>query len=383
MSQKPAVLITEEVIGILQTNAVQLATFNQLTGADHAWEVDDQAFKTMIAKLATLESGIRSKQPDQNITCFLTDKGAYWLPQAGIDLVSQALEGVQKDIKEDGPMPVWNCTSAELLTNHLANMRRLLLAAGHDLVLINNLKDNLGSNHSFMHREFDLCTNGIRKMREAIQSQAPIFSCVTTKDIVLFERCRITFDLLEKGEKTETELGYDTGQLKKAQEILDKRCLQAIPNFQNQIREIAGDLQESLRLGESAQLTRATKWELAFGLLDAIPSCYQGQAQMATLERKGLSSLVSSRETELGQSEAGQETLAETTKVVEAIKNGTVADLAEPPLGTALTDEEIQALLTPKEDTTKDAAAAGQGASSSKKSKSSTKQRMAFQKRRR
>lgn len=380
MNQKPAVLITDEVNLLLQTHAVQQASFQQLTGVNHVWEVDSIRFGAMTAKLAALEIGLRNKQPDKNITCFITDTGAYWLTQAGIDLLGKAMEAVQKILVKEGPLPVWHCTSAELFTSHVANMRRLLMAAAHDLVLIDSLKEALGSNHPFMNREFETCKNSIHKMRDAIMKEAPAYSHVTSEDIVMFERCRITFDLLDKKEKSEDELGYNVEKLKKAQTILDRRCIQAMPNFQGFMNRVSGELKDSLRRGESVQLNRASKWELTFNLMDVIPDRYRGQAHLATLERKGLSSFVASRENELGQSSFGQETLAETSKVVRAIEEGTVVDLLEPPLGAALTDEQIRMLLAPKDAALPPDQTATSSSEAARK-KAADLKRMAFQKR--
>ena len=70
------------------------------------------------------------------------------------------------------------------------------------------------------------------------------------------------------------------------------------------------------------QLTRASRWEFAYGLLNNMPVGYKGQAEITALERKSLQEIVESREKELGETDTTKAALqaaqeAETHKLKE------------------------------------------------------------------
>jgi len=320
MSSIPAVLISDGIVSLLENEALRHISFTELTGKVYPWEIEYKSLQEIRTKLHQAEAVIRNAFPDQDITCVLAGKGAYWLAQSGLDAFIQKLELPLKQLKVNGPVPVWKLTTGEIFTNHVSNMRQLVLAVAHDLVLLEALKESLGTNHNLLTREFQHCERTVCSLLEEIREQGPNLVSAVSDSIMIYERSLITREMLERGEMTEEELGYTRKELNHVIDILDRRCREVLPTYRMRLQMVNNRIMNSLRDGESTQLTRAGRWDYTFAMMGVPPVGYRGQAQVASVEREGMAAVVSFREVELGESDNGQSALSvaeEAKRVVE------------------------------------------------------------------
>ena len=318
MVNNPAVLISDDLIATLEKEALFERPFEELTGTTHPWEVQYATIRTMRADLQKTELGVRQAYPDRDVTCVLSGTGAYWLPRGGLEKFLKELNIPLKQLKITGPLPVWKLTTGEIFSSHISNMRQLILAVSHDLVLLDQLHDSLGANHDFLHREFERCERSVRVLLAEIKNQGPNLANAVSESMMLFERARITEAMLDRGEITVKDLGYNLEDLHRAQELLDKRCRKELPAYQQRIQAAYNQMQNALRGGESTQLSRASRWEFAFSLMGTAPKGYEGQMIVSEKERDGLMTVVASREEELGESELGKTALADAHEAMSA-----------------------------------------------------------------
>ncbi len=309
MTKNPAILISDELIHLLEDKAITKAYFYDLAGNHYPWDVDLRRIKDIRRQLVQYEKQVRSAIPWQEITCILAGKGAFWLSRDGMDEFYENLNEPVQKLKVTGPMPVWKMTSSELLFSHLSNLKQMILAVAYDLILLHHLKDRLGSSHDFIRREFENSELSIRTLLDDFQKQKSNLEFVTQEEIVLVERCRITMDMLEYEETTEQELGYTQDDLMRVMRVLDKKCKEEMPSYAKKIYSVNSQIKKSLREGESSSLTRASRWKMTFTMLDDLPRSLKGQETLSDLEYDGMKSIVLSRENELGQSESGQQAL--------------------------------------------------------------------------
>lgn len=310
MASNPAVLITDDLVELLEKEALHSTSFIDLTGTQNPWDVDYKNIRVIRSKLNDAEFGIRQAYSEKDVTCILAGKGAFWMPQGGLEKFLEKLEIPLKQLKIEGPIPTWKLTSAEIFSSHISNMRQMIMAASHDLILLDQLKENLAGNHDFLHREFERCERSLRLLLDEIKNQGPNLKHAMTQSAMLFERTKITRAMFENGEASPETLGYSLEDLGKAQKLLEEKCRRELPAFQQRIASVSSHLKESLRNGEHTQLTRASRWDMAFSMLGQnIPQGYSGQSMVADKERDGLQSVVASREQELGESEEGKQAL--------------------------------------------------------------------------
>jgi hypothetical protein len=320
MSEKPAVLISEEQAALLKETAICKISFIELTGREYPWEVDHKNVQQIKAKLDHIENALRSANPVLDLTCVVTGDGAFWLPREGLDLFIESYQDKKKAIQRDGPYPIWKQTSEELLHSHINNMRQLILATAHDMVLLERLKDSLGHHHTLFYREFAQAERRVRILLDDIAEHGENFEFATSRDVVLLERVRVTQEMLNRGMAFEEDLGYSADELERVQQVLDKRCEKDHVRFRLRFNGIYNQLRESLRVGECSQLRRVSHWDMAFALIGTAPMGYRGQSQLARSEREILTELVASREEEIGGSDEGQGALTaaeETRQVVD------------------------------------------------------------------
>ncbi|MEW6237207.1 MAG: hypothetical protein AB1656_17630 [Candidatus Omnitrophota bacterium] len=317
---KPALLLSDDIVKQLEAISLYQALFPELAGAEQPWEVDYNSFQDLRYKFHEIEDGVRAAYPDREITCVIAGKGAFWLPQSGLDLYRDQVGKNLKALKEDGPMPVWQLTTAEMFANHIGNLRQLVMAAAHDMVLLNQFKESLGNNHTFLNREFENSELHVRGLLDELKEQGAHLSFSLSENIMLAERCRITQELLSRGELTSKQLGYDEKTLEEAIKILDSRLKKRMPTYQRRIMAVHSQAKDLLRGGEVTQLTRVSRWDMAYAFIGKPPKGYQGQAVAAYMEREGMTAVVASREEELGASEKGKEALVIAQEAVEARK---------------------------------------------------------------
>lgn len=325
MSEKPAVLISDELVALLIDIAICKVSFIDLAGTDYPWEVDFNKFQLLREKLRKLETQVRGANSHEEITCVLSGDGAFWLTGDGLNTFKRELVKPNKKKKDDGPDPIWKLTTSEIILSHIGNMRQLILAVAHDSVLLEHLKESLGDNHLMLEREFGHAELTVRGLLKDIKEQGPNLSFIASENVKLMERIRITRELIEQGKLSEDVLGYSPDELDRAYKVLDERIKKKMPNYNNRLMAILSRVKESLRQGESTQLRRASRWEIAFSLMGEPPQGFRGQLELAKTERKTMMAIVESREHELGVSEAGQTAL---TSAQEAKK---ISEPTSPP----------------------------------------------------
>ncbi len=324
MPNTPAVLISDDLIGILTNEALYQLSFVDLTGTNYPWEVSYNILNEIKNKLKQAEEKVRSSNPEEDMTCVISGNGAHWLTLNGLNTFVQELQNPISKLKTDGPLPIWKMTTAELIFSHISNMRRLLLIACHDLVLLEQMKDHLGKNHEFLQREFQLCERSVRRMIEEMEKQSSTLGSAVSSNIVLLERIRITNELVERGEKKIEELGYSKEELLHAQDVLEKKCEKELPAFRQRIQSIFNQMLEALREGENTLLSRAGRWEMTFAMIGTPPG-FKGYSIISEKERQALTPMVSSREEELGKSQSGSAAL----EVVDEVRSAK-GEISEP-----------------------------------------------------
>ncbi len=329
MGNKPALLLPDDLIEQLDSQSIYKAMFKDVTGYDYPWEVNYNKFDKIRGKFNQIERGVRSAYPNKEITCVITGKGAFWLPQSGTEMYKEKVDRQLQTLKSEGPMPIWRFTSAEMYTNHLGNIRQLIMAVAHDLVLLEHLRDSFTSNHDFIQREFERCELHVRGFLDELKEHGDELSFAVSDFISLAERCRITQEMLIRGEATPEELGYDEETLSRVLNVIDVRLKKRMPSYQRRIMAVHNKVKDSLRGGEVTQLTRVSRWDMAYALMGDPPAGYKGQAMLASMEHEGMNTFVSSREQELGVSEHGQEAL-NISQQVESVKSGEAPPAYEP-----------------------------------------------------
>lgn len=317
MSNRPATLVPEEAIPILEEKAIIQATFEQLTGTGKPWEINLRKFNELREKLHRVEKELRAANPGKEITCIIGERGMYWLFDDAFNAYKEKIEAAVNAVKTDGPMPVWRYTTAELLESHVNNMRQLIMAVAHDEVMLTMLKESLGDNHLLLNREFENCERNVRAMLDDIRDQGEFLLSTMSHDILMAERCRITREMIERGAISENDLGYTAADLREVEKVVDKRCSKALPAYQKRIASMYSIMQEEMRKSESTQLSRASRWVLAYSLMEA-PQGFRGQAEIASKEHESLATVVASREQELGESEEGKKALKVSEEAVRA-----------------------------------------------------------------
>ncbi|MBD3267351.1 hypothetical protein GF373_11845 [bacterium] len=324
MSDKPAVLLSDELVSLLEEKAISKASYEELTGTQFPWEITFNIIKQIQEKIDRIESNLRSSNPGLDITCIVAGEGIFWLNPEGLGQFQEEMKKNAEEASQDGPMPVWKLTAGEIFKSHISNMRRLILAVCHDIILLRQLQESFGENHQFIKREFERYERFVRILTEDMKEHGPNLNFALSEDIIMLERAEITERMLENKTLSKEKLGYSPEVLKRVIEVLDKRCKSEMPTYRKRLLAIYNQMQNALREGETTQLTRASRWEFAFGLMGEPPIGYRGQAETASMERQSMQTIVESREKELGESEKGRDSL----KAAQEAESG---QLEEPP----------------------------------------------------
>lgn len=318
MSNKPATLIPESAVPILEEKAIIRASFEQLTGVAHPWEINIRKFNEIRKKLYRVERELRDNNPTREVTCIIGERGMYWLFEDAYEAYRETIEEAVKELKDGGPMPVWRYTTTEMLEAHVGNMRQLIMAVAHDAVLLDMLKDSLGDNHVMLNREFENTERNVRAMLDDIRDQGEFLLSSVSHDLLMVERCRITREMIERGVVSEEQLGYSAEELRRVEDVLDERCKKDLPAYEKRLAAIYSRMKDEMRKSESTQLVRSSRWVLAYSLLGEAPQGFRGQAEVASKEHETLSTVVKSREEELGESDEGKKALATAEEAVRA-----------------------------------------------------------------
>jgi predicted HTH domain antitoxin len=146
-------------------------------------------------------------------------------------------------------------------------------------------------------------------MLEYVKKYGPSISLAMKESFVMMERCRVTFDAIQRGDVDLEYLGYSVDDLESVKKILNQRCQQEFPAYLKQFDAIHQMMTNAIREGENTQLIRLSRWELAIALMQEIPDSFIGQAELIGFEREKLASIVRSRELELGPSMLGKQAL--------------------------------------------------------------------------
>lgn len=309
MTDKPAVLVSDEQVSQLTKTAISKISFQELTGSSNPWEIDIRHFQTIRSKLTHIEETLRSTHPVLDITCVIAGEGVYWQSREGLDVFLKGMESAKKKIDQSGPYPIWKLTSAELFASHLCNMRQLIMGIAHLLGLFDSLKKSFGSRRDSLLQEFDTHISRMQSMIDEYSGLKYELEFALAKDIILMERVWITQEMLNQGLVTEQQLGYSTERLMQAQGVLERRCEKDFPQYPERLQNTFNSLKDSLRDGECAHLHRASQWEYSMAVLGIPPIGYQGYAKLCKTEREILTSVVASREAEIGESELGKTVL--------------------------------------------------------------------------
>lgn len=357
-NNKHNALITKDLTTVLDKTALKHLSFTELTGTDSIWKINFQSYETIRAILAKQEARLRKLYPTEDLTCLISGNGVYWVDQAGFKTFIGPLNQTVTQLREQGPLPIQYCTTMELLACFTDNLRRLILATAHDSVLLDYLSSYLGSYNQFVSREFQTSRDRINQFFSEFEEIAPNMECLFNQDSTLFERCRITRRMIEQGDITEKNLGYQLEQLTHAEEILLERCQKEIPLFNKRIESLFQHIQQCLRQSECSQLHRANRWEMTFSFTGHPPIGYRKYLLLAVVEQDGFSSMVTSREQEMGRTEYGNEALQDNHTLTQRIRTHMAETTKSAKAGQALTDEEIQQLIRPvvSEQTARDSA---------------------------
>ncbi len=305
----------DRVLSALYKVQVHFATFRQLTGVDDPWQLTKGKIQKCRELMGREDRIVRGQHPGEDITCVAWTDGAHWLLPEGVKNYSKTVETAQRSDNGLLVQPVWRMTLREMLSQHFANLRQLVLSIAYDLVTIDNLKEQLPSDHIMLKKEFQRCEQVVSDLIQELMDERDRLGKVLTNNVELYERIIITERMIQSGETTEAILGYSVNDLKAAQEHVRDLCQRELSVYEHVLNLTRGRVQEGLRGGEQTQLTRTSRWDYAIHQFEEPPEGMVGLASLMSFERKRLSAIVRSREEELGPTEEGQEVLAQAESV--------------------------------------------------------------------
>lgn len=368
-------LYDHSVCKLLDRVSVTRTSFEEMTGTPHPWEMMNGALNGVQNQFLQIESDLSANHKNGSLTCVKTAEGAFWLNRSGVDSLMDELNYSVGSMTQKGPASLWNYTSIELFTQNLENLKRLIIATSHDRVEIKRIQELLNGNGDNIITELNKANAAMDDLLLKVKNHAPHVSIASLSDVILFERAKITIDLLQNQVKTETQLGYDRETLKRAYNLLETRCASKVKNFRQRIHSFMLMFREELRQSEILQLLLSGRWGLSLSMLEAPPESLTGLIRVIRKETDWFSAFVTSRENELGASPSGANALAMAEK---ANYNFTHEKPVEEDLSArALTDDEIQQLLGRDESSNKsDIEMAEQKTAENKPKKSA--HRMAF-----
>jgi hypothetical protein len=363
-TDKPTFFVSDILDLSIQTDCFYFQPFETIFGSPSLEEFDNQKLIQIQLKLLDCENEIHSQYPQKDFFRIFTHQGAYWLDREGMNRTAAFFDTRIKNFRKEETQPLWKLTTAEIQTYHEKNLRHLIQTISNDSILLNTINNQAnGSQRAFVH-QFDECR---KKVNQLIQNSEKNEGSPFGRDEVqiLFERCRITRTMLERGEIDGSLLGHSPQDLLKVQRYLEDRCLNIDPNFltnyqvkfQNQIAELV--------VGEQIQLVRTQEWGRFFDAIGNVPDDYEVFARFINSERRFLDSFSSKRLQELESDIFCRDAVNTVRKHIEEatvlfrkyLPKPTpsltpLPDLAPAPnldetiVGAALTDRQIQALLS-------------------------------------
>ncbi len=305
----PAFFISQDAVDFLMDCNIHQVTFYELAHTHNPWEIHFEWFQQIKKEIENLELTLRTSYPNRNIAALITDNRMFWIFGEKLNEYLNMQSKTVKEILSGGAFPTWKMTSAELAGGHVDNLRHIILTAAHDEVLLHQLRKPLGGNFTLMHREFELGEKYVYQMLEYVKKYGPSIALAMKESFVMMERCRVTFEAIQRGEVNLDNLGYSVDDLESVKQILNERCQQEFPAYLKQFDAIHQMMTNAIREGENTQLIRLSRWELAIALLEEIPETLIGHAELITFEREKLETIVRSRELELGPSMLGKQAL--------------------------------------------------------------------------
>lgn len=361
---------------LLDKLCITRTSFEEMTGTTHPWEVTNGAYSSIQKQFDLIENDIQAANTNGPITCVKTQEGAFWLNSDGIDSLLDSLDKPLEILTRQGPSPLWRYTSAELFSQHLENLRRLIISATHDKCFLNRIKNRLPADYDNLANEINKIIKQLDDLLKQIKNDAPQVQVASDNDIYLYERARITFDLLQHRVVNEASLGYDRQTLQRAFEILEQRCGGKVANLRQRIQALFLMFRDEVRQSEILQLILAGRWDISLAHLGKNANGLSDLVRLTRKEVQGLSAMVQSREDEIGPSPAGANALALAEKAEEEMEHAGL--VTEDMAGQALTDEEIQKLLSSAPSPGDDSPETQPDAQSQRSKQKSSTRRMAF-----
>lgn len=343
-SQAHESLYDSGVCKLLDRVSVTRTSFEEMTGTSHPWEMRNGALNSVQNQFLQIENDLAANHENGSLTCVNTAEGSFWLNHSGVDTLIEELNYTVGTMTHKGPTPLWNYTSIELFTQNLENLKRLIISTSHDRVTIKRIEDQLNGNYDNIYSEITKAITAMDDLLLKVQNHAPHVSIASLSDVILYERAKITFDLLQKQIKTEAQLGYDRATLKRAHDLLEARCGAKIKNFRQRIQSFLFMFKEELRQSEILQLLLSGRWGICLSSIKTNPESFIDLTRIIRKEINWFMTFVSARENEQGSSPTGANAIAMAEKAEEHFVNGQPSD--EDLAGQALTDEEIRMLLS-------------------------------------
>lgn len=297
-TEKPTFFVPDILDRTIQSDCLHFQPFESIYGSPSLEVFDNQKQIQIQLKLMDCENEIHSQFPNNNFFRVFTHQGAYWLDQEGMNRTAAFFDARLKNFKKEETQPLWKLTTSEIQTYHEKNLRHLIQTVSNDSVLLNTIKTQVnGSSSSFVH-QFDECRQKINQLLKNFEKKES--SPVGRDDMqILFERCRITRTMLERGEIDGSLLGHSQQDLIKVQHYLEDRCLNVDPNFLSNYQLKYQKRMAELVVGEKIQLIRTQEWGRFFDLIDEIPQNYETFVRFVNCERLFLDSFSSKRIQEL------------------------------------------------------------------------------------
>ena len=309
MPPEDSIIPPDPILAVLCEVQVHNSSFRQLTGVDDPWQLNRARIERTRDRMAREDRIARGQYPGKDLSCIAWTDGAFWLLPEGVQKYAETIDRNRSPANGRTVQPIWKMTLRELLLQHTANLRQLVLSVAYDLVTLEGLKEKIPSDHAMLKKEFERCEQIVGDLVEELLEERERLGKVLTENVELYERTLITEQMLRRGDISEETLGYTMEDLRRAQDRVRDLCRQELNVYQHVLNVSRGRMQEGLRTGEQTQLTRTSRWDYAFHQFEEPPEGFVGFAMLVSHERKRLAVIVASREEELGPSEEGKELL--------------------------------------------------------------------------
>lgn len=314
MSQQPITIINPECIDRLEKVCLERATFLEITGVEYPWEIDSLRARGISRIFQHYEKSVQRRNPESSCVCFITDDVVFWISVEDVPEILFCYKKILASLYQNGPMPIWKMTTAELLVCHLKNVKRLILLSAYDFYDLEHYRARLNNAYPVMYREFYLASKSVLGLLDSIKDHDTKTRFALSDELIMLERCRITYDFVLRGERRAASVCYSIRQLNEALTTLENRIQETMPGSIWSLKVLNHSIRDSFRRGEAELLKRTTRW----GVVHALTGCLKDHAsllqQMIMLEKNAYLELVSARENELGITSVGQEAIDESLR---------------------------------------------------------------------